>query len=147
MRPRRSLFAAAGLLACVAAASTATAQSPFSGTWKLNQEKSHLAGDILKFGPAQGNAMELTSGAPKYSFRADGNNYRMPSGDLAIWREAGTSRWTTDYKKPDGKLLSTDTWTSPPTVIPFPSSAVAPSRMGICIPIGRITCAPRAPAG
>ena len=37
-----------------AAAATAAAQNPFAGTWKLNQEKSQLAGDTMKFGPAAG---------------------------------------------------------------------------------------------
>jgi hypothetical protein len=107
--PRRSLFAAACLFACLTAR-TATAQNPFSGTWKINQEKSQLAGDILVFGPAEGQAIELTSGGTKYSFRTDGNNYRLPSGNLAVWREAGANRWTTEYRKTDGKLMSTDTW-------------------------------------
>lgn len=110
MGPRRSLFAAACLFACLATARTATAQNPFSGTWKMNQEKSQLAGDILVFGPAEGQAIELTAGGTKYSFRTDGNNYRLPSGNLAVWREAGPNRWTTEYRKIDGKLMSTDTW-------------------------------------
>ena len=110
MGPRQSLFAAACLFACMVTARTATAQNPFSGTWKIDQEKSQLAGDILVFGPAEGQAIELTSGGTKYSFRTDGNNYRLPSGNLAIWREAGANRWTTEYRKTDGKLMRTDTW-------------------------------------
>jgi hypothetical protein len=110
MRPRQSLCAAACLLACMAIVRPATAQNPFSGTWRINQEKSQLDGDILQFGAAEGQAIELTSGGTKYSFRTDGNNYQLPSGDVAIWREAGANRWTTEYRKTDGKLLSNDTW-------------------------------------
>jgi hypothetical protein len=110
MRPRLFLFAVVGWFAWIAAVSTAVAQNPFTGTWKLNQEKSQLAGDTMKFGPAEGGALELTTGGTTYSFLADGNNYRMPSGDLAAWKQTSPDSWTTDYKKIDGKLLSTDTW-------------------------------------
>jgi hypothetical protein len=86
------------------------AQSPFAGTWKINPELSQMAGDTVSFGPAAEDSIEYTAGAIKYSFRTDGKNYRMPSGDLAVWRETGDEAWTTEYRKPDGKLLSTDTW-------------------------------------
>jgi hypothetical protein len=91
-------------------AATAVAQNPFAGTWKLNQEKSQLAGDTLKFGPAEGQAIELKAGGVTYSFRVDGNNYAMPSGNLAVWRQTSPNSWTTEYRKPDGKLFSSDTW-------------------------------------
>jgi hypothetical protein len=110
MRPRLFLCAVVGWFAWIAAVSTAVAQNPFTGTWKLNQEKSQLAGDTMKFGPAEGGALELTAGGTTYSFLADGNNYRMPSGDLAAWKQTSPDGWTTEYKKMDGKLLSTDTW-------------------------------------
>ena len=45
-----------------------------------------------------------------YSFRTDGKNYAMPSGNVAIWRQTGPNSWTTEYRKIDGKLLSSDTW-------------------------------------
>jgi hypothetical protein len=110
MRPIRSLFAAACLFACLVTAGSANAQNPFSGTWKINQDKSQMAGDLLTFAPAEGQAIELTAGGTKYSFRVDGNTYRLPSGNAAIWRAAGANRWTTEYRKTDGKLLSNDTW-------------------------------------
>lgn len=110
MRPGRFLSATLWLFLTVAAASTAVAQSPFAGTWKLNQEKSQLAGDTLKFGPAEGQAMVLTAGGVTYSFRVDGKNYALPSGDLAIWRQTSADGWTTEYRKADGKLLSSDDW-------------------------------------
>jgi hypothetical protein len=69
-----------------------------------------LAGDTMKFGPAQGDAMELKAGGQTYSFRVDGKNYAMPSGNLAIWRQTTPTSWTTEYRKADGKLLSSDSW-------------------------------------
>jgi hypothetical protein len=110
MRPGRCLIAALWVFTAMTAATTAMAQNPFTGTWKLNQEKSQMAGDILKFGPAQGEAIELTSGGMTYSFRADGNPYALPSGNVAIWRQTNPDSWTTEYRKTDGKLLSKDNW-------------------------------------
>jgi len=110
MRPGQFLSAAIWLLAIIAAAGTAAAQTPFVGAWKLNQDKSQLAGDTMKFGSAQGDAIELKAGGLTYSFRVDGKNYAMPSGNLAIWRQISPTSWTTEYRKADGKLLSSDSW-------------------------------------
>ncbi len=110
MRPARLLSATMWLFLCMATAATAAAQNPFAGSWKLNQEKSQLAGDTMKFGPAQGDAIELTAGGVTYSFRVDGKNYAMPSGNVAIWRQTSPSSWTTEYRKTDGKLLMSDSW-------------------------------------
>jgi len=110
MRAGRFSSATIWLFVTLAVTATAAAQSPFAGTWKLNQQKSQLAGDTLTFGPAQGEAIALTAAGLTYSFRTDGNNYAMPSGDLAIWRQTSPTSWTTEYRKPDGKLLSNDSW-------------------------------------
>jgi hypothetical protein len=108
MRAGRLLSATAWLWILIASA--AAAQNPFTGTWKLNQEKSQLGGDTIKFRPAQGNAMEVTTAGQTYSFRTDGKTYGMPDGDLAVWRETGPTSWSTEYRKADGKLLMTDRW-------------------------------------
>jgi hypothetical protein len=110
MRAVRLLSAIFWLTTALAATATAVAQNPFTGTWKLNQEKSIMAGDRLTFRPAQGQAIEVSGGGITYSFRTDGNNYAMPSGDIAIWRETTPASWTTEYRKSDGKLLSSDSW-------------------------------------
>jgi hypothetical protein len=91
-------------------ATFAVAQGPFVGTWKLNLEKSQLTGDTMKLGPADSQSIELSARGMKYSFRVDGNTYRMASGDLAQWKQVDPTTWTTDYLKPSGKPLSTDTW-------------------------------------
>ena len=110
MRPVRCASLMLWLFFTLATAGTAMAQSPFAGTWKINPELSQLAGDTLKFGPAAEDSIEYTAGGIHYSFRTDGKNYRMPSGDIAIWRQSGTDGYTTEYRKTDGKLLSSDTW-------------------------------------
>jgi hypothetical protein len=106
MRPVRLVSATLFLFAT---AGVALAQSPFAGRWKINPELSQMAGDTVSFGPAAEDSIEYTAGAIKYSFRTDGKNYRMPDGDLAVWRETGDEAWTAEYRNPDGKLLSTDT--------------------------------------
>jgi hypothetical protein len=110
MRAGRLLSAIFWLTTALATTASATAQNPFTGKWKLNQEKSLLAGDTLTFRPAQGHAIELAAGGTTYSFRTDGNNYAMPSGDIAIWRATTPTSWATEYRKSDGKLLSSDSW-------------------------------------
>jgi hypothetical protein len=110
MRPGRFLSAAMWLFISIVSIGTAAAQTPFVGTWKLNQDKSQLAGDTMKFGPAQGDSIELKAGGITYSFRVDGKNYAMPSGNIAIWRQTSPSTWTTEYRKTDGSLLSRDSW-------------------------------------
>ena len=107
MRPGRFVFATASFLLALISGAAAAAQNPFVGTWKVNQEKSQLAGDTMKFGPAEGNAMELIAGGVRYSFRADGGNYATPAGNIAIWRQLSPDSWTTEYRKIDGKLLAT----------------------------------------
>jgi hypothetical protein len=110
MRSGRWLLATLWVFVSLAATSTAVAQNPFVGTWKLNQEKSQMAGDIMKFRPAEGDAIELSGGGTTYSFRLDGKPYALPSGHVAIWRETSTGSWTTEYRNIDGKLLSSDNW-------------------------------------
>ncbi len=110
MRSGRWFLATAWLFIALAGTGTAAAQSPFTGTWKLNQEKSNLAGDLMKFGPATGDAIEFAAGGITYSFRLDGNPYALPSGNVAIWRQTSSDSWTTEYRKTDGKLMSSDNW-------------------------------------
>ena len=110
MRPGRFLSATIWLFISIVTIGTAAAQTPFVGTWKLNQDKSQLAGDTMKFGPAQGDAIELKAGGLTYSFRVDGKNYAMPSGNIAVWRQTNPTSWTTEYRKTDGSLLSRDSW-------------------------------------
>ena len=110
MRSGRCLLATVWLFLSLAAAGTAAAQNPFVGNWKLNQDKSQLAGDTMKFGPAAGDAIELTAGGITYSFRVDGKPYAVPSGNVAIWRQTSPDVWTTEYRKTDGKLMSSDNW-------------------------------------
>lgn len=99
------------LVALAAAPSICMAQNPFVGTWKLDPAKSRLTGAVIVFGPAAEQSIQLTAGGQIYSFRADGNLYRMASGDLASWKQIGADSWSTAYETPGGKLFSSETWT------------------------------------
>jgi hypothetical protein len=94
----------------LAGAAIATAQNPFVGAWKLNQAKSHLAGDTMSFDPAEGQAIQLTAEGTHYSFRIDGKTYRTADGDLAAWKQPDSNTWITNYSRPDGRRLNTDAW-------------------------------------
>jgi hypothetical protein len=110
MRPGQHFFATTCVFLALLAATSAAAQTPFAGTWHMNQEKSQLGGDTLKFGPAEGNSIQFTGGGVTYSFRLDGANYATPAGNIAVWRQITPDSWTTEYRKTDGKLLSRDSW-------------------------------------
>ncbi len=106
----KSKYFLTSLLILFGMTSLALAQNPFVGAWKLDQEKSHLAGDTMTFGPAESQGVQLTAGGTTYSFRIDGKPYRMAAGDSAVWIQVDPSTWTTEYRKPDGSVLETDTW-------------------------------------
>ncbi len=109
MRSKSFLYFVLGLFACLAVHS-AHAQSLFAGTWKMNQNLSQLAGDTMKFIPAQGDAIEETAGGITYSFRTDGKTYATPSGYVAIWRQTTPASWTTEYRTIENRLLYSDSW-------------------------------------
>ena len=109
MRSGRWLFATVCLFLFLAAAGTAEAQNPFVGTWKLNQEKSQLAGDIMSW--PSGQRRDRADRRGNHLFLPRGRQtLRVPSGNVAIWRETGPDTWTTEYRKTDGKLMSSDNW-------------------------------------
>jgi hypothetical protein len=109
MRSKSFLSLLFGMFACLALPA-AQAQSPFAGTWKMNQDLSQLAGDTMQFIPAQGDALEMTAGGITYSFRTDGKTYGTPSGNIAIWRQTTPTSWTTEYRTIENKLLYSDDW-------------------------------------
>lgn len=108
--PVRSRQKLAVLCLLLASATAAIAQNPFVGNWKLNQQASDFTGATLQFRIGAADSIELAEDGTKYSFRLDGKNYRMASGDLAVWQQLDAGTWTTAYEKPDGTALSSDTW-------------------------------------
>ncbi len=106
-----------------------------------------MAGDTLKFRPAEGAAIEVTAGGITYSFLADGKTYGMPSGDVAIWRQTNADGWTTEYRKIDGKLLSIDTWKLSADGKQLSVTSSGAKANGDLYTDTHSMCGPRAPAG
>lgn len=95
------------LSAMMGAASLAVAQSPFIGTWKMNQAKSHLTGTTMKFSPASNGMIRETQAEGSYTFKTDGQSYPALFGATENWKEMGGHTWqTTVHLK--GVLLATD---------------------------------------
>jgi hypothetical protein len=81
------------LLLMLGAASFAVAESPFVGTWKLNQGKSHLGGSTLKFSSAGNGMMRETVAEGTYTFKADGKSYPALFGDSESWEKLSGHSW------------------------------------------------------
>ncbi len=96
------------LFVLLGAGSLAAAENPFAGTWKLNQAKSHLTGDTMKFADAGSGAIRLSAGGVSYTFKTDGKAFTTPYGNTAAWKQLDGSTWETTYKKGE-RVLSVDT--------------------------------------
>jgi hypothetical protein len=95
------------MLAIVCCCTLASAQRAFVGTWKLNQEKSHLTGNTVTYSAAADGAMKETTAAGSYTFKTDGRPYTTPFDSTVTWKQTGPSAWTTEERQKD-ILLSTD---------------------------------------
>jgi len=96
------------LFALFGAFGLAGEESPFAGTWKLNQAKSHLTGDTMKFTDAGSGAVRMTAGGLSYTFKIDGKAYPTPYDTTVAWKQLDGSAWELTIKKGD-KVLETDT--------------------------------------
>ena len=87
------------------AASTAAmaADSPFSGTWKLDITKSHFTGDTMDYSKTA-TGMRYADGAVTYDFVADGKDYAVMPGRTTSWTKSGAGAWDT-VSKADGKIV------------------------------------------
>jgi hypothetical protein len=115
------------IVAVASSAAAAFAQNPFLGTWKMNNEKSHLTGDVIEFSPAPGGAIKFTAEDRSYTFKTDGKEYTGSTGAQYVWKmkddnnyersaaRNGVPLGTTTYKiSSDGKTLEArDTGTNP----------------------------------
>jgi hypothetical protein len=97
----------------LAAVSTALAESPWVGKWKLDPSQSKLTGDTIHFASGAGGEMSYTSEGHTSKFKLDGQPYKTWSGAEGTWKKADDntfeSHWTLN-----GTDLGTDTWTISP---------------------------------
>ena len=90
------------------------ADSPWSGTWKLDPAKSKFTGDTFTFSRSADGMMHYSNGADiTYAFAPDGREYPGPFGSVEIVTAKSPLSWTRTVKR-DGVVLSTDDYTLAP---------------------------------
>jgi hypothetical protein len=101
----KKLLCCAGLL-CVAVATPCFAASPWDGTWKLNEAKSHMTGSTVTI-TQQGGMYMLDAGVVKYKFACDGKDYVILADRSLSCTGSGNSY--TEIVKIAGKPYETTT--------------------------------------
>jgi len=97
------------LFALLGAASLVGAENPFAGAWKLNQAKSHLTGNTVKFADAGSGAISTIAGPISYTFKTDGKAYPIGLGFTVAWKQLDANAWEATWKKAE-KVVGVDTW-------------------------------------
>ena len=93
------------LLAMPAGAALA-ADSPWTGTWKLDEAKSHLTGETVTFSKGKGEMLHYSDGSTtSYDFAVDGKEYKAWANRTAAWTTPAKNSSDTTFKA-DGKILS-----------------------------------------
>lgn len=93
------------LLALPAGAAFAT-DSPWTGTWKLDADKSHLAGQTFTYSKGPGGLLHYEDGSTaSFDFGLDGKEYKTWANRSTIWNATGKNTWER-VAMADGKVLS-----------------------------------------
>jgi len=87
----------------------ASAQSPFDGTWAMNQSKSQLAGDTMTFASAGDGMLKYTDSVQSYTFKTDGTEFKTPLGRERTFKMVNPTTYETTTKM-NGTLMSSSTW-------------------------------------
>ena len=95
------------LLAIISCGTVAQAQKAFVGTWKLNQAKSQLTGDTVKYSSAADGTITETTPVGSYNFKTDGRPYTTPFASTVTWKQTGPDTWLTEDRQKD-MLLATN---------------------------------------
>jgi hypothetical protein len=112
------------LLLFSAAAIVPAADNSFSGTWKMNLEKSHFTGSTFTISKLPSSMLHYSNGTTEFDFQIDGKDYPMRPGITEAWTQSGENAWDVIDKR-DGKVLSREhyvlsnsgqTWTWEETV-------------------------------
>jgi hypothetical protein len=91
------------------ASSPALAQSPFDGTWVLNQEESDFTGATMTIEDAGDGAIKFVNPTFSYTVKTDGTKVETPTGaTVAIRKQGDGSYHETTWRK--GKELSQADW-------------------------------------
>ncbi len=92
-------------LTCFFAATLYAADDPFCGKWKLNQEKSKIAGEQMKIADLGDNKYKFTFGNVSDTITADGTDQPTHFGRTTAITEESPTTWKMVIKK-DGKVIS-----------------------------------------
>jgi hypothetical protein len=87
--------------------SALAADSPWSGTWKIDPAQSHFTGYTFTLAKGPGSLLHYSDGSTAdYDFGVDGKEYKTWSNRTTIWTAAGNNAWDT-VTRADGKVLVT----------------------------------------
>ena len=103
MRSMQSL-----VLGCLFIASLSAADDPFVGKWKLNQEKSKIAGEQMKIADLGDNKYKFTFGEVSDTVTADGTDQAIHYGRTMSLTKEGPNSFKMVIKK-DGKVVDSMT--------------------------------------
>ena len=93
----------------ILASSVSFAQSPFDGTWLLNQQKSDLTETTMKIEDAGNGAIRFVDPNFTTTARTDGTKVQTPDGDtMAFQKTANDSYHQTDWRR--GKEIGQAEW-------------------------------------
>jgi hypothetical protein len=98
------------MLGCLAGGTLLAADDPFCGKWKLNKEKSKIAGEQMKIQDLGGNKYKWTFGNDSDTVTADGTDQPVHYGRTMTLTKEGPNELKMVIKK-DGKVISSMTHT------------------------------------
>lgn len=95
-------------LMCLIAGTLYAGDDPFCGKWKLNQEKSKIAGEQMKIQDVGNNKYKFTEGNMSNTIAIDGTDQPVHFGRTISIAKEGPNTWKMVIKK-DGKVLTSMT--------------------------------------
>lgn len=90
------------LFCMVGAVGFAAAESPFVGTWKLNQAKSHMTGSTMKFSSAGSGMIRETVAEGSYTIKTNGEESPGLFGDMESWKTLSGHSWQSTVREHGG---------------------------------------------
>lgn len=94
----------------LATAVVRAADDPFVGTWKVNTEKSHIAGQVQEIRHLETNKYDWIYGDTHMTLLADGKQHPYMFGGTWSVKQESPDRWIMTHIR-NGKVSGIDTWT------------------------------------
>ncbi len=93
-------------LLALPAGAVLAADSPWTGTWKLDAAKSHFTGQTFTYSKGPGDLLHYEDGSTaSFDFGLDGKEYKTWADRTTTWTAAGTNAWDTVVRA-EGKVRS-----------------------------------------